>query len=546
MRTWVEPSAVLTNTVPPNDRLEATLAVTFAFDPLELAALRVAGGAFTIPQLMWFEEHDTLDDDTIGTTTATFTVGPFPGGAAPASVTRVFAPPSFVTTLAPNIGSSEGTTAEFIAEVDASGSNPETGQIWLTSAGAVAGGFARGPRAGAAGSTFALGAPQADVPMLAGARIYSVSSDGASFTINGFNDGGFTLALASSDLVWHPPEHDADTQFDPSVTFSDQYTNGTMTVGNLSSSGTVWALRGSSGDMWLSSYWRTAALPVLPADGESITVFPEDIELGSDALWVNFTTGSSESAAFLIVPATGSGGTIGDFVWEDWDQNGIQEFPEPGVAGVTVNLLDDLGNWLDSVVTDDNGFYSFSGKLPGDYQIEFVPPVDYIFTLQNQGTNEGEDSDADPSSGLTGMITVPLNYPLYENLEVDAGLVFAGGSGGFFSAGSTAGAEWDDADAAQETAKARHAGIGLHLLDGVGSSAPVSPKRPLSLPLRVADSQHLSNAGVARASHGDQSSLAIDASIARISSLIFEEEDALTDLAGELFAVGRPDDGKTL
>jgi hypothetical protein len=60
-------------------------------------------------------------------------------------------------------------------------------------------------------------------------------------------------------------------------------------------------------------------------------------------------------------------GLIGDFVWKDLDCDGVQDVGEPGIAGVTVKLLDSNGNLLATAVTDAGGIYVFSGLTPGDY-----------------------------------------------------------------------------------------------------------------------------------------------------------------------------------
>src|SRR5205823_2396276 len=62
----------------------------------------------------------------------------------------------------------------------------------------------------------------------------------------------------------------------------------------------------------------------------------------------------------------GSRGSIGDYVWDDANGNGIQDPGEPGLSGATVNLLDGLGNWLSSTGTDGNGHYQFTGLSAGN------------------------------------------------------------------------------------------------------------------------------------------------------------------------------------
>jgi hypothetical protein len=115
VRTWTDPSQLNTNLVPQDDRLEATVNLTETFSRQETTDLGVARATLRVSQVAWLMEDDLTWNDTIGTTTANFTVGPFPQGP-PASVDTVLAPPSFVTSLRPNIGFWEGTTAEFVSK----------------------------------------------------------------------------------------------------------------------------------------------------------------------------------------------------------------------------------------------------------------------------------------------------------------------------------------------------------------------------------------------------------------------------------------------
>lgn len=64
-------------------------------------------------------------------------------------------------------------------------------------------------------------------------------------------------------------------------------------------------------------------------------------------------------------------------VFADANGNGEQDRREPGVAGVTIELLDDEGNVIASTVTDARGKYRFQDfHETGDYQLRMVPPTD--------------------------------------------------------------------------------------------------------------------------------------------------------------------------
>lgn len=136
---------------------------------------------------------------------------------------------------------------------------------------------------------------------------------------------------------------------------------------------------------------------------------PQDVDPvgGASLLWIAM-------ASQLDLPAS-----LGDYVWEDANQNGIQDAGEAGIPGVTVNLYDCDGNWLASATTDGSGYYLFDNLAPGCYSVEFVAPSGYQFTTPNQGGDDALDSDADPTTGKTGNINLASGQ---SDLTWDAGL----------------------------------------------------------------------------------------------------------------------------
>ena len=112
--------------------------------------------------------------------------------------------------------------------------------------------------------------------------------------------------------------------------------------------------------------------------------------------------------------------TIGDYVWYDINEDGQQGDPadEPGVPGVTVNILDESGMQINTTTTDDNGFYEFMVP-PGNYIIEFVLPDGTTFTTPGEG-DPATDSNADESTGRSETVTLG-NQEV--NDTIDAGIV---------------------------------------------------------------------------------------------------------------------------
>ena len=128
--------------------------------------------------------------------------------------------------------------------------------------------------------------------------------------------------------------------------------------------------------------------------------------------------------------------SIGDKVWNDLNNNGIQDAGEPGIPGVTVNLYrdangDGLINGAEAstpyltTVTNAFGNYIFNG-LPAVaggtmYQVGFVLPGGYNFVTPNTGASDFLDSDANTlPGGLTGLYKIVQGQ---RNVGIDAGLV---------------------------------------------------------------------------------------------------------------------------
>ncbi|MEM7531343.1 MAG: SdrD B-like domain-containing protein, partial [Chloroflexota bacterium] len=181
-----------------------------------------------------------------------------------------------------------------------------------------------------------------------------------------------------------------------------------------------------------------------PTSGRTdiITVAPGEVSENNDAGLYDFLQSK---------PAT-----LGDKVWEDLDGDGVQDAGEPGVPDITVQLLTPSGTVLETTTTDGDGMYLFDGLVPDDYKVRFVLPSDYDeFTDQDAGIDETADSDADPTDGETGIITLGLSEV---NLDVDAGIVKLVSLGNFV---------WEDlnADGIQDTGEPGISGVDVELFE---------------------------------------------------------------------------------
>ncbi len=143
----------------------------------------------------------------------------------------------------------------------------------------------------------------------------------------------------------------------------------------------------------------------------------------------------------------GAVNSIGDYTWIDADGDGVQDAGEAPLEGVMVELIDPVtGNVIATTTTDASGFYEFTDLPDGEYQVRFELDPDnpdhdeLVGTRPNQGSDDAADSDADPFTGLTGIIDLdsagtsddPVNDP-----TVDAGFTEPASIGDYV---------WHDAD----------------------------------------------------------------------------------------------------
>lgn len=119
--------------------------------------------------------------------------------------------------------------------------------------------------------------------------------------------------------------------------------------------------------------------------------------------------GRGYSAPFALlggVQADGIGyglltqGTIGGFVWEDTDADGYMGADEPGLRGIAIDLLDDLGQTVATRQTMRSGEFVFDQLMPGDYSLRVTLDEEYAFTAG------GAESVA--PHGAAGSVDIPV------------------------------------------------------------------------------------------------------------------------------------------
>ena len=138
-----------------------------------------------------------------------------------------------------------------------------------------------------------------------------------------------------------------------------------------------------------------------------------DVDAG---MYNNCLPTATPTATNTAVPQLGS---IGDFVWNDLNRNGIQEAGEPGASGVVVDLLGCGGNFIRSVTTNGTGGYSFTGLTAGCYLVRVNLPGGFQFSPKAQGTNGNLDSDINIGNATSDAINLAAGQNL---TNVDAGI----------------------------------------------------------------------------------------------------------------------------
>ncbi|MGW8482384.1 SdrD B-like domain-containing protein [Microbacterium sp. NPDC055903] len=168
--------------------------------------------------------------------------------------------------------------------------------------------------------------------------------------------------------------------------------------------------------------------------------------------------------------------SVGDYLWIDEDEDGVQDAGEPVVpAGTEVRLLTPEGDEVATAVTDENGYYVFP-NLPGgtDYIIEFptsvtVDGIEHPLTTPNQGDDDAADSDPDPSNGRVEITTPESGQNSTEPGEADDPTIDAGYTPNVVSIGDYLWID-EDRDGVQDDSEVPVGGATVNLLSADGET----------------------------------------------------------------------------
>lgn len=126
--------------------------------------------------------------------------------------------------------------------------------------------------------------------------------------------------------------------------------------------------------------------------------------------------------------ATINGRIVSDSNLDKTEADGSGGF-EAGILGQTVQLLDSGGNVIATTTTDVFGLYTFTGLAAGDYRVVFPTTADGLRLAQAGIGTLDNNSDADPNTGITPVLTVTDTQDLFDIDAVYGNYVVDGTAG---------------------------------------------------------------------------------------------------------------------
>ena len=116
---------------------------------------------------------------------------------------------------------------------------------------------------------------------------------------------------------------------------------------------------------------------------------------------------------------------IGNFVWNDLNENGVQDAGEPGLVGIQVQLWNSAkSDMIDTAFTNASGIYTVTAPVPGNYRVRVLPPGGAGISPLDAGESNNTDNDFNPSgpdAGFTDIFSIANNVISITN--IDAGLI---------------------------------------------------------------------------------------------------------------------------
>jgi uncharacterized repeat protein (TIGR01451 family) len=163
-------------------------------------------------------------------------------------------------------------------------------------------------------------------------------------------------------------------------------TQPTSTTNGITTAGSITSVSGSTGTT------GTASNPT--ATSSQIV----NIVLNGDGGGAAISGSAGNNFAEIVLSS------ISGTVFLDQNNNGTQNGADPGITGVTIELLNNASTMVQTVTTDASGNYSFTGLIPGVYSVREPS--------QPAGTTNGiTTAGTVPNGGTVGMASNTATVP---------------------------------------------------------------------------------------------------------------------------------------
>ena len=206
-------------------------------------------------------------------------------------------------------------------------------------------------------------------------------------------DAGFILALTIGNFVWEDLNGDGIQQLEePGIEgVSVMLTNSSNTI--------ITTKTDADGHYSFAGLSAGEYLVEFPELDNLVATVPDIADADNDSdylpnspIFLSFSEGG-------IIDSIDAGyfhpSSVGDFVWEDLNSDGLQDEAEPGIIGAILNLINVNDEIIQSTTSDSTGFYQFDNITPGTYLIEIQTDVQYYPTEFNVGGGASSDIDSD-------------------------------------------------------------------------------------------------------------------------------------------------------
>ncbi len=106
---------------------------------------------------------------------------------------------------------------------------------------------------------------------------------------------------------------------------------------------------------------------------------------------------------------------VGDLVWSDADADGVRDPGEPGISGVTLDLIDAATNMVVATTTTGaDGQYLFTNVAPGEYVVQVTDTASELTGYTLTTGPQSNSSPSDPFAVEAGDVLLTLDFG-YDN-----------------------------------------------------------------------------------------------------------------------------------